>query len=80
MNDSEPSFLSDWFLPTTVKRAFYIAAIVGTLLCLINQWQAIVVGSVPVNWLKVILTYLVPYAVSSYATAASLSGKSRHID
>ena len=71
MTNNEPSFLSDWFLPSTLKRGLFVASVVGTLLCLINQWQAIVVGSVPIDWLKILLTYLVPYCVSSYSTVAS---------
>ncbi len=73
MADGSASFVSIWFLRSTVKRAVVVGLVVGTLLCLINQWQAIVLGTVPVDWLKVVLTYFVPYAVSSYSTAASLS-------
>lgn len=73
MADGSAGFLSIWFRRSTVKRAVVVGLVVGTLLCLINQWQAIVLGVVPVDWLKVVLTYFVPYAVSSYSTAASLS-------
>lgn len=72
MTTNEPSFLSDWFARSTIKRGLFVGSIVGTILCLINQWQAIVVGSEPIDWLKVVLTYMVPYCVSSYSTAASL--------
>lgn len=65
------SFFTLWFETATVKRAIKVALIVGTLLCLINQWQAIVHGTVPIDWFKVVLTYIVPYAVSSYSTVAS---------
>lgn len=73
MADGPASFMGIWFRRSTVKRAVVVGLVVGTLLCLINQWQAIVLGIVPVDWLKVVLTYFVPYAVSSYSTAASLS-------
>lgn len=73
MKDGSVGFLRVWFRRSTVKRAVVVGLVVGTLLCLINQWQAIVLGVVPVDWLKVVLTYFVPYAVSSYSTAASLS-------
>ena len=72
MSEQQSNFIRDWFLPSTVKRAIVVGAVVGTLLSLINQWQAIVDGSMPIDWLKVFLTYLVPYGVSSYSTAASL--------
>lgn len=72
MTEGEPSFFSDWFAPSTIKRALFVGGLVGTLLCLINQWQAIVGGTVPIDWLKIVLTYLVPYSVSSYSTAAGM--------
>ncbi|UTW56686.1 nitrate/nitrite transporter NrtS [Kordiimonas sp. SCSIO 12610] len=56
---------------STVRRALLVASIVGTLLCLINQWEAIIGGFIGVNWFKVVLTYMVPFSVSTYSTAAS---------
>lgn len=56
---------------STFRRALIVASIVGTLLCLINQWEAVINGFVGMSWLKVILTYMVPFSVSSYSTAAS---------
>lgn len=47
------------------RRSFYAALVVGTVLNLINQGDALL-GTMAVNWLKVILTYFVPYAVSTY--------------
>lgn len=54
-----------------VHRALKVSAIVGTLLILINQGDMILAGSMPPLW-KILLTYLVPYGVSSYSTAALL--------
>tara|TARA_R110002111_G_scaffold149064_2_gene216108 strand:+ start:1991 stop:2200 length:210 start_codon:yes stop_codon:yes gene_type:complete len=45
-------------------RWFIVAAIVGTALNLINQWDALT-GSIPIDYGKLILTYIVPYLVSS---------------
>jgi hypothetical protein len=50
-------------------RSFVVAIVVGTILNLINQGDALF-GSAPVNWVKVVLTYLVPYAVSTYGTVS----------
>lgn len=76
MSDSEKlTFLQALLLRPTVQRGLKVALIVGTLLCLINQWQAIVMGTVPIDWLKVVLTYIVPYGVSTYSTAASLTAR-----
>jgi hypothetical protein len=46
-------------------RAMMMAAIVGTILCAINQGDVILHGG-RVNWLKLVLTYLTPYIVSTH--------------
>ncbi len=46
-----------------MKRSIIIAVVVGTLLNLINQGDALVAG-LSLDWFKVILTYCVPFAVS----------------
>lgn len=53
----------------TPWRAAKLAAVVGTLLVLINQWEA-VVGQGSLDWLKVGLTYCVPYLVSTYTSVS----------
>ena len=50
-------------------QALKIAFIVGIILVAINQGDAIVDGQ-PVVWWKVILTFMVPYSVSTYSAAA----------
>jgi len=47
------------------RRSFYVALVVGTVLNLINQGDALL-GVASFNWLKAILTYAVPYAVCTY--------------
>jgi len=47
------------------RRSLQVALVVGTVLNLINQGDAIF-GAGPVNWLKFTLTFLVPYAVCTY--------------
>jgi len=47
------------------KRSFYVAIVVGTVLNLINQGDALF-GNSPINWTKIVLTYFVPYAVATY--------------
>ena len=51
------------------RRAIGVAAIVGTLLVLINQGDALITGRIDV--LKALLTYLVPFGVSIYSAAAA---------
>lgn len=47
------------------RQSLYVALVVGTILNVINQGDAIF-GAAPVNWLKLALTYFVPYAVCTY--------------
>lgn len=55
------------------RRSFYVAIIVGTILNLINQGDALL-GGTNVSWIKVVLTYFVPYVVCTYgAVTAQLS-------
>lgn len=50
-------------------RSGCVALLIGTILNLINQGDAIFSGG-PINWIKVVLTYLVPYAVSTYGAVS----------
>jgi hypothetical protein len=55
--------------PFFSRRSFYVALAVGTVLNLINQGDALL-GSVSINWLKLVLTYCVPYAVCTYGAVS----------
>ena len=48
-----------------LKRSLAVSVIVGTILCAINQGDAILAGETPVIW-KVVLTYIVPFCVATY--------------
>ena len=51
------------------RRSFFAALVVGTVLNLINQGDALF-GATPINWLKIVLTYFVPYAVCTYGAVS----------
>lgn len=51
------------------KRSLVVALVVGTILNLINQGDAMVAG-LPLNAAKLLLTYLVPYLVSTYGAVS----------
>ena len=51
------------------RRAFWVAAVVGTILNLINQGDAIVAGG-PINIVKLLLTFAVPYCVATYGAVS----------
>jgi len=66
------SFWELLFYRKSFLRALTISAIIGTLLIIINQGDLILLGKFPPIW-KVVLTYLVPFSVSSYSSAKLLS-------
>ena len=72
MTSSQPNvpYFQAWFARTTFIRAIKVSAIVGTILILINQGDLIASGAAPPLW-KVLLTYTVPYAVSSWSSVAA---------
>lgn len=56
-------------------RSLKVALIVGTALNFINQGDAIF-GQAPISWLKLGLTFAMPYVVSTYgAVAARWNGR-----
>lgn len=58
------------------RRSFYVALVVGTILNVINQGDAIFsAGSV--DWLKIVLTYFVPYVVCTYGAVSAQAGRVR---
>ena len=63
-------FVHYWFLRETVRRAVKVACIVGTILTTINQYDVILRGEfTPRLFLKILLTFTVPYSVSSFSSA-----------
>jgi hypothetical protein len=50
-------------------RSLRVALVVGTALNLINQGDAIF-GAGAIHWVKLLLTYAMPYAVSTYGAIA----------
>ena len=53
------------------RRALVVALVVGTVLNLINQGDRLLSGQGP-DWLKLALTYLVPFVVSSHGALTVL--------
>ena len=50
-------------------RSGCVAIVVGTILNLINQGDAILEAT-SLNWIKIVLTYFVPYAVCTYGAVS----------
>ena len=51
------------------RRSLIVAAVVGSVLNLINQGDALLAGA-PVNLVKLLLTYVVPYCVATYGAVS----------
>lgn len=52
------------------RRSLLTGAVVGTILTAINQGDVIVAGEAP-NFIKIALTYLVPYCVATYGAVTA---------
>ncbi len=75
MDETELTLNRALLLPQTVWRAAKVSLLIGTLLVLINQGDLILAGVWPPLW-KILLTYLVPYGVASYAGATMACDRS----
>ena len=73
-----PSFTALALRPGVVRRALNTALLVGTLLALINHGDALLIGQFDgQRLLKILLTYLVPYGVATYAAVGALRDRAR---
>ena len=60
------------------RRSVAVSAVVGTILMLINQGDVLLHGPVSVvTVIKIVLTYCVPYSVSTYASVEAIRGSRR---
>lgn len=65
---------------TVVLRAARIALIVGTVLAFINHWERLIGGTVDgPTFLKIVLTFFVPYSVSTYSSVQAVREKMQKI-
>ena len=65
---TRPPILQMMFGDGTPKKAALTALVVGTILTTINHGDTIVGGNMPAVW-KVLLTYCVPYCVTTWGAA-----------
>ena len=76
MSIKQDSFFSIAFRFETIKRSLIVAVVVGTILNLINQGD-VVSGHATFDLLKCVLTYLVPFCVSTYGSASAILSMQR---
>ncbi len=67
---TSPGFLTLARRDGIPRRSFIVSMIVGTVLVAINQGDVILAGEMP-NWLKIGLTYVVPYCVATYGAVSA---------
>lgn len=58
------------FTGRSLKRSIVVAVVIGTILNAINQGSELLAGKDLSVW-KLVLTYLVPFAVASYGSYAA---------
>jgi hypothetical protein len=64
------SFTRHWFRRETAGRAVKVALVVGPILTMINHYDLLLTAAItPKLVFKILLTFAVPYAVSSYSSA-----------
>lgn len=51
------------------RRSLIVALIIGTIINLINQGDALVAGHA-LNWIKIGLSYVLPYCVATYGAVS----------
>ena len=72
-----PSQICLWCISDGVpRRSFLVALIVGTILNLINQGDALFGGG-DLNFAKLVLTFAVPYCVATYGAVSYRLSASR---
>ncbi len=64
-------FLKEATKPLVLKRALRVGFIVGIILNIINQWESIFNEFQDFNTLQFVLTFAVPYLVSTYSSVMS---------
>lgn len=54
-----------------VRRSIKVSLIIGTILALLNHFDAIINNTLTrINIIQIVLTYLVPYMVTTYGSAS----------
>ena len=78
MLDSNLKFVELAFSVTIVKRALKTSLLVGTILALINHGADIISLSVTgESFIKIVVTYGVPYCVSTYSSVRAMQAYAR---
>lgn len=78
MNDESQSWLQVAMRRDIVQRSAKVALVVGTILGLINHGDKLLAGTLDgESVVKILLTYLVPYSVSTWASVQTALAQSK---
>lgn len=73
MNREGNSLISIAVRPGIAWRSMKVALIVGTILALINHGDRLLAANLDlIAWIKIVLTYLVPYSVATWAAVQTV--------
>lgn len=72
--------MREWFAiacsASVVRRSCKVALVVGTVLVAINHGDHLLAGRLAaLDWLKIGLTYCVPYCVATYSATSALRAR-----
>ena len=72
------AWLAIAFQESVYKRALKMTVVVGSILAFINHGDSLISGDMTTaEWIKVALTFLVPYCVSTFASVQAIRQLSR---
>lgn len=80
MKKTSPTLVSIALSNEVVNTALKVALLVGSILALINHGTAIIHATLSTtNIYQIILTYLVPYCVSTYSSVKAIQKRTQTI-
>ena len=81
MSDDVPGFMAIATSRSVVERSARIALVVGTVLAVINHTDTILSGETTYRTIvKIAVTYLVPYCVSTYSSVGAVRERLQMIE
>ena len=71
------AWLAIAFEASVRKRALKVAMLVGSILAVINHGDALLSGDASTTvWIKIVLTFVVPYCVATFASVQAIRQRS----
>lgn len=78
ITEQEPSLIALCTRRAVMRRAAMIALVVGTILAIINHGDRLISGDISSEVvIKILMTYLAPYCVSTYSAVLTIRERMR---